>query len=180
MKSINQYIKESAEDGKNGHWEEFVDEETGELVTLWREDKPEEIVKAVKEATPEELQKLKEIRKAFDKIDDEWWAVKDELSNAKDDLKSLKSELRELQYGMEDEIGAATTDEERDKLGNKYGEELEEVQNKIRETIANIEKLTKKKEDVRNKLDDASNKLYDYENKLGYHAHSNGKLTKYA
>lgn len=180
MKSINQYIKESAEDGKNGHWEEFVDEETGELVTLWREDKPEEIVKAVKEATPEELQKLKEMRKAFDKIDDEWWAVKDELSNEKDDLKSLKSELRELQYGMEDEIGAATTDEERENLGNKYGEELEEVQNKIRETIANIEKLTKKKEDVRNKLDDASNKLYDYENKLGYHAHSNGKLTKYA
>ena len=178
MKSINQYIKESAEDYKNGHWEEFVDEETGELVTLWREDKPEEIVKAVKEATPEELQKLKEMRKAFDKIDDEWWAVKDELSNTKDNLKSLKSELRELQYGMEDEIGGATTDEERDKLGNKYGEELEEVQNKIRETITNIEKLTKKKEDVRNKLDDASNKLYDYENKLGYHAHSNGKLTK--
>ena len=180
MKSINQYIKESVEDGKNGHWDEFVDEETGELVTLWREDKPEEIVKAVKEATPEELQKLKDLRKAFDKIDDEWWSVKDELSNEKDNLKSLKSELRELQYGMEDEIGAATNDEERDKLGNKYGEELEEVQNKIRETIANIEKLTKKKEDVRNKLDDASNKLYDYENKLGYHAHSNGKLTKYA
>lgn len=180
MKSINQYIKESAEDGKNGHWEQFVDEETGELVTLWREDKPEEIVKAVKEATPEELKKLKDLRKAFDKIDDEWWAVKDELSNAKNDLKSLKSELRELQYGMEDEIGGATTDEERDKLGNKYSEELEEVQNKIRETIANIEKLTKKKEDVHNKLDDASNKLYEYENKLGYHAHSNGKLTKYA
>ena len=180
MKSINQYIKEYVEDGKNGHWEEFVDEETGELVTLWREDKPEEIVKAVKEATPEELQKLKEMRKAFDKIDDEWWAVKDELSNAKDNLKSLKSELRELQYGMEDEIGGATTDEERDKLGNKYGEELDILQNKIEKKLKQIEKLTKKKEALRDKVDKASNKLYEYENKLGYHAHSNGKLTKYA
>ena len=141
MKTLANYIKESidkSQNSKNGHFEEFVDEETGELVTLWIEDKPEEIVKAVKEATPEELQKLKEMRKAFDKIDSEWWAVKDELDGAKDELKSLKSELRELQYGMEDEIGQATSDEERDKLGNQYGEELENVQNKIRNTITNM------------------------------------------
>ena len=56
MKTLSQYIKESidkSQNSKNGHFEEFVDEETGELVTLWIEDKPEEIVKAVKEATPE-------------------------------------------------------------------------------------------------------------------------------
>ena len=172
MKTLSQYIKESidkSQNSKNGHFEEFVDEETGELVTLWIEDKPEEIVKAVKETTPEELQKLKEIRKAFDKIDNEWWAVKDELDGANDELKSLKSELRELQYGMEDEIGQATSDEERDKLGNQYGEELEDVQNKIRKTITNIEELTKKKEAIQNKLDDASNKLYEYEQQIGYH-----------
>lgn len=172
MKTLSNYIKESmdkSQNSKNGHFEEFVDEETGELVTLWIEDKPEEIVKAVKETTPEELQKLKEIRKAFDKIDNEWWAVKDELDGANDELKSLKSELRELQYGMEDEIGQATSDEERDKLGNQYGEELEDVQNKIRKTITNIEELTKKKEAIQNKLDDASNKLYEYEQQIGFH-----------
>ena len=109
------------------------------------------------------------MRKAFDKIDNEWWAVKDELDGAKDKLKSLKSELRELQYGMEDEIGQATSDEERDKLGNQYGEELENVQNKIRNTIANIEELTKKKEAIQNKLDDASNEIYEYEQQIGYH-----------
>lgn len=172
MKTLSNYIKESidkSQNYKNGHFKEFVDEETGELVTLWIEDKPEEIVKAVKETTPEELQKLKEMRKAFDKIDNEWWAVKDELDGANDELKSLKSELRELQYGMEDEIGQATSDEERDKLGNQYGEELEDVQNKIRKTITNIEELTKKKEAIQNKLDDASNKLYEYEQQIGYH-----------
>lgn len=172
MKTLSNYIKESmdkSQNSKNGHFEEFVDEETGELVTLWIEDKPEEIVKAVKETTPEELQKLKEIRKAFDKIDNEWWAIKDELDGANDELKSLKSELRELQYGMEDEIGQAISDEERDKLGNQYGEKLEDVQNKIRKTITNIEELTKKKEAIQNKLDDASNKLYEYEQQIGYH-----------
>ena len=169
MKTLSNYMKESIDDSKNGHWEEFADEDTGELVTLWIEDKPEEIVKAVKEATPEELQKLKDLRKAYDKLDDEWWTIKYELSDAKDELKSLKSELRELQYGMEDEIGQATSDEERDKLGNQYGEELENVQNKIRNTITNIEELTKKKEAIQNKLDDASNKLYEYEQQIGYH-----------
>ena len=170
MKALSNYIKESIDNSKNGHFEEFVDEETGELVTMWIEDKPEEIVKAVKEATPEELQKLKDLRKAVDKLDDEWWTIKYELSDTKDELKSLKNELRELQYGMEDEIGQATSDEERDKLGNKYGEELDVVQNKIRKTIAKIEKLTKKKETIQNKLDDASNKLYEYEQQIGYHS----------
>lgn len=169
MKALSNYIKESIDDSKNGHWEEFADEDTGELVTMWIEDKPEEIVKAVKEATPEELQKLKEMRKAFDKLDDEWWTIKYELSDTKDELKSLKNELRELQYGMEDEIGQATSDEERDRLGNRYGGELDDVQNKIRKTIAKIEKLTKKKETIQNKLDDASNKLYEYEQQIGYH-----------
>ena len=71
---------------------------------------------------------------------------------------------------MEDEIGQATSDEERDRFGNQYGEELDDVQNKIRKTIANIEKLTKKKETIQNKLDDASNKLYEYEQQIGYHS----------
>ena len=142
MKTLSNYIKESidkSQNSKNGHFEEFVDEETGELVTLWIEDKPEEIVKAVKETTPEELQKLKEIRKAFDKIDNEWWAIKDELDGANDELKSLKSELRELQYGMEDEIGQATSDEERDKLGNQYGEEIEDVKKRVRSNLGYVD-----------------------------------------
>ena len=128
------------------------------------------IVCAVKEATPEELQKLKDLRKAVDKLDDEWWTNKYELSDTKDELKSLKDELRELQYGMEDEIGQATSDEERDRLGNQYGEELEDVQNKIRKTIAKIEKLTKKNETIQHKLFVASDKLYEYEQKIGYHS----------
>ena len=169
MKTLLTYIKES-DNSKNGHYEEFVDEETGELVTMWIEDKPEEIVKAVKEATPEELQKLKDLRKAVDKLDDEWWTNKYELSDTKDELKSLKDELRELQYGMEDEIGQATSDEERDKLGNQYGEELDSVQNKIRKTIVKIEKLKKKNETIQHKLFVASDKLYKYEHKIGYHS----------
>ena len=71
---------------------------------------------------------------------------------------------------MEDEIGQATSDEERDRLGNQYGEELDNVQNKIRKTIVKIEKLTKKNKSIRNKLDDASDKLYEYEQKIGYHS----------
>ena len=169
MKTLSNYIKESIDKSQNGHFEEFVDEETGELTTMWVNQEPEEIVKAVKEATPEELQKLKELRKAFDEIDDELWSVRDELSDAKDELRSLKNELRELQYGMEDEIGRATTDEERDELGNQYGEELEEVQNKIREVIADIEKLTKQKDDLEEKALIASNKLFDYEQQIGYY-----------
>lgn len=169
MKTLSNYIKESVGNSQNGHFEEFVDEETGEIKTMWVDQEPEEIAKAVKEATPQELQKLKELRKAYDKLDDQLWSVRDELSDAKDELRSLKDELRELQYGMEDEIGRATTDEERDELGNEYGEQIEEVQNKIKEAIENIEKLAKQKEALEDKVLDASNKLFEYEEQLGYY-----------
>ena len=45
MKNFKDYlIKESEKDGKNGHYEDFVDEDTGEIVTLWVDDPtPEEL-----------------------------------------------------------------------------------------------------------------------------------------
>ena len=168
MKSLSKYLKESYKDEKHGHYEDFVDEDTGEIVTLWVDDKPEQIIKAVKEATPEELQKLKELRKQEDEIDAKWWSIRDEIDNQKDELKSLKAELRELQYGMEDEIGQAKTDEERDNLGNEYGEKIENTQENIRKIINNIKSLNKKLDDVDNKLRSASTKVLDYEEKIGY------------
>ena len=168
MKPLSKYLKESYKDEKQGHYEDFVDEDTGEIVTLWVDDKPEQIIKAVKEATPEELQKLKELRKQEDEIDAKWWSIRDEIDNQKDELKSLKAELRELQYGMEDEIGQAKTDKERDNLGNEYGEKIENTQENIRKIINNIKSLNKKLDDVDDQLRSASAKVLDYEEKIGY------------
>lgn len=168
MKPLSKYLKESYKDKKQGHYEDFVDEDTGEIVTLWVDDKPEQIIKAVKEATPEELQKLKELRKQEDEIDAKWWSIRDDIDNQKDELKSLKAELRELQYGMEDEIGQAKTDEERDNLGNEYGEKIENTQENIRKIINNIKSLNKKLNDVDDQLRSASAKVLDYEEKIGY------------
>lgn len=168
MKALSKYLKENYKDEKQGHYEDFVDEDTGEIVTLWVDDKPEQIIKAVKEATPEELQKLKELRKQEDEIDAKWWSIRDEIDNQKDELKSLKAELRELQYGMEDEIGQAKTDEERDNLGNEYGEKIENTQENIKKIINSIKSLNKKLDDVDDQLRSASAKVLDYEEKIGY------------
>lgn len=168
MKSLSKYLKENYKDGKYGHYEDYVDEDTGELVTIWVNDKPEQIIKAVKEATPEELQKLKELRKQQDEIDNKWWSIRNEIDNQKDELKSLKTELRELQYGMEDEIGQAKTDEERDNLGNAYGEKIDNVQKNILKIINNINSLNKKLDDLDNQLYVASTNVSDYEKKIGY------------
>ena len=114
------------------------------------------------------MQKLKELRKQEDEIDAKWWSIRDEIDNQKDELKSLKTELRELQYGMEDEIGQAKTDEERDNLGNEYGEKIENTQENILKIINNIKSLNKKLDDVNDQLRSASAKVLDYEEKIGY------------
>ena len=66
MKSIKDYILESEADGKGGHYEDFVDPDTGEICTLWIDDieaakekeKQEEIARLARE---EEDRKYNEI-----------------------------------------------------------------------------------------------------------------------
>ena len=70
VKDLYKYIKESSEDGKNGHWKDFVDEDTGEIVTMWVNDPtPEDIAAKEKEreentrSYDEKQQKEHEMRK---------------------------------------------------------------------------------------------------------------------
>ena len=43
MKSIIEYINESEKGGKNGKYVEYVDEDTGEIIKVWKDDPdPEE------------------------------------------------------------------------------------------------------------------------------------------
>ena len=164
MKSLNTYILESAEDGKNGHWEEFVDEDTGEIIKIWKDDPDPEkvkqetekfmaIVKTWSEKEEQILAKLRPINKELDKLYNE----KDE---AEDGLRNAKRELRDLRIDMEEEIGQVIGDDaEMDRLGNEYGEKMNELEEEI-------SKWSKKLKELEPKIDPVETKYWKLKDQL--------------
>ena len=164
MKSINTYIKESQEDGKGGHWEDFVDEETGELVTMWVKDKNPELENLKWEIymkSHEELGKLydkckeadKENLKKREKLEDELWGYEQ-------DLKDTNRQYRQLQIDQEDELGqlySSGKEKEAEEKAQEYGEQF----NKLAEEIESLKNKIKKLQPQIAKLEDESEKIWE-------------------
>ena len=164
------FIKESSDvvDGKHGHWEEFVDEETGELVKLFRPDKPKNLEKSAG-TIKNPLVNWEEVKKVSKELLDEEDAQQDlldELKNLQDDLKDIDVRRKEMLMDMEEEIGALDVDNDdaRDEIGNKYGVWLDElddeaqgiknqlsyVKSELSKIEDNIEKLITKRDNLLN------------------------------
>lgn len=151
MKDLYKYLKESAEDGKNGHYEDFVDEDTGEIVTLWVADPdPEEeaqkaeLAKSEHDKYVKRLEAEKKLRKTLDPLEDE-------LLRLNQDLKDRTREYRDLQIDQEEEVGGLYVkgDEAKaEELAQEYGEkfnkvadEIDKLKKQIRELNPKVEKL---------------------------------------
>lgn len=154
MKDLHEYVIESAEDGIGGHYEDFVDEDTGEIVTLWVADPdPEEEAKKAELAKDEHdkyvkrLDAEKKLRKTLDPLEDELWGLNQ-------DLKDKTREYRDLQIDQEEEVGALYVkgDEAKaEELAQEYGEkfnkladEIDALKKKIIELNPKVEKLQRK------------------------------------
>lgn len=151
MKNLYKYLKESTKDGKNGHYEDFVDEETGEIVTLWVADPdPEEeaqkaeLAKSEHDKYVKRLEAEKKLRKTLDPLEDELWGLNQ-------DLKDRTREYRDLQIDQEEEVGALYVkgDEAKaEELAQTYGEkfnkladEIDAIKKKIKQLNPKVEKL---------------------------------------
>lgn len=148
--------------------EEFVDEDTGELINVERINKQLKVSDEEYNKIYEPLNKLgqeynklhKERKEAFsDRL-----VARGEVDNAKQQLNDLKRELRQLNIDMEEEIGPAP-DKEKDKLANKYGGFLEAKEKEIEETKENIKKLEKEAEIEEEKYDEIDDKVWEIEEK---------------
>jgi len=151
MKHIKQYIKESVKNGKGGHYEDFVDEETGDIVTLWVADpdpedeaKKAELAKAEHDKYVKRLEAEKKLRKVLDPLEDKLWGLNQ-------DLKDKTREYRDLQIDQEEEVGSLYVkgDETKaEELAQEYGEkfnkiadEIEHIKNQIKELNPKVEEL---------------------------------------
>ena len=162
MKNLNNYIKESSEDGKNGHWEDFVDEDTGEIVTMWVNDPDPELEKLKWEAYEKEEAKASKLREKIREQEKDLVKqqenLEDELWDYEQQLKDANRQYRQLQIDQEDELGqlySSGKEAEGEEKAQEYGEQFNKLADEIESLKANIKKLQPqiaKIEAQRNKL----------------------------
>lgn len=156
MKSLTNYIVENEADGKNGHYEKFYDEDTGETIVYWKNDPtPEEIKNQLKKDDyTDNFSKEQQERKRLnlDELEDKVWDLQSQL-------RDLHKNFISIQYDQEDEIGNAESDEDKDNIAQKYGEKLnqiskkqQDIKKKLSVAQTNLNKAEKEFADFRDKL----------------------------
>jgi hypothetical protein len=165
MKQITDYIKESENDGKNGHYEDFADEDTGEIITLWVDDPtPEELEareKEREESARKYYEKCEKERAAYKelKID----SLEDEVWNYQQELKDLHDQYRQLEIDQEEEVGGLYADgkeAEAEKLAQKYGKDFNKLASKQLLTQRKLAASKTKLSVARKKMDKIRNELW--------------------
>ena len=166
MSSIDDYISESEADGKNGHYDEFVDEDTGEIVKIWVNDPDPEELEAQARLRKAEWKKWKENKKKereiIDKsgIDD----LLDEILNIQQQLKDLHDEFRQISIDQEEEVGglyAQGKEKEAEELAQEYGERFNKNQAEQEKLHKELAKAKKKHMKLHDKVAKELEKLWD-------------------
>ena len=163
MKSLSNYIIEKVGDLNTGFWEPFEDEETGEVINIWRHYPTPEMVKIQKEIDDEEIKIYDQIKAKREKLDDsyrQYWDkefdINDEIHALEDDIRMLKRRRRDLLSDMEQEVGALMhdgNDAEAEDKGNEYGAELDDIDKEIDELLEKISPLEDQLEEIQKKED---------------------------
>lgn len=164
-KQVKKYnLNESEEDGKGGHYEEFVDEETGEIVTMWVKDPDPELEKLKWEAYEKEQDKQRQLRKKIKEQEKDLVkkqeTLEDELWGYEQDLKDANRQYRQLQIDQEDEVGSLYADgkeKKAEKLAQEYGEKF----NKLADEIESLKNKMKKIQPQIAKLEEERDKLWE-------------------
>lgn len=110
--------------------EEFVDEDTGDIIKMKRQGITDEGRKALegvlKEVKAKHIDAIQTQNEVTNTLYDKWTTLELKLSELKTSVKDLSDDKIEFEVDMEEEYGKAPI-EEHDSIGNKYGEVFNEI-----------------------------------------------------
>lgn len=168
------YVSEGSVNWK----EDFVDEDTGEVISINRSGKLllESQINKIKLGIIEKRDQMSKVTEDLhplyqqrDKISDEQFLLREEIGG----LKDLVKERKQLDSDQEQDIPNARkiSPEEEDRVAQEYGEKMNKLDNQIddykKENIKRKERLDKLESDY-NKLDDKITSLHNSHEKLNH------------
>lgn len=131
-------------DSEAEEWEEFLDEDTGEVVKVLRQKQTE--LKPSPKQGPATLKQLEELELHIQDLSKQLDELDDKIFYLKQDRSSLRERRKQLLIDMEEEAGQVTTDEDRDKLGSRYGEAIDSLDKELERVNVEIVTLEKRHE----------------------------------
>lgn len=172
MKSLSDYINEYiAESAPTGHWEDFCDEDTGEIVSVWRWEDTDEFFATLKEYDD----KLNAVWNQIDSLNDaadEYYAEIDdkrrELKEVDNEIRDLRKKRKQLFIDMEEEIGQIdiSNDKERDEKAQEYGEDINDIDDELTELNKQHVALVNQIKELEDKISKVYNANMETEKKL--------------
>lgn len=150
QKTVNGWVpvkQGSKQEEEPIEYEEFVDEDTGEIVKLPKR-KQEEVVEE-EASSKEEVEKYMETRKREKELLEAMQPFEDEIWNCQEDLRSVKIRMREAERDQEEEIGRLYAEEEymeAERKAQEYGALFEELEEAVQNLYKRIEEANKKLE----------------------------------
>ena len=137
MKSFIKYLNETMEDGKHGWWENFEDEDTGEVIPIWRVEDTPEVKKLVKKYKEQEEKEYKAIKDRWEEWRQKNLDICDEEIAAENEVEELQEKQRIMYSDMEDEVSHAK-EEDQDTVANKWGGDLGDVDEELSRAIERL------------------------------------------
>ena len=152
MKSLIKYLTETEQDGKHGWWDNFEDEDTGEVIKIWRKEDTPEIKALIKKYTESEEKEYKDIKKRWDKWREEGFDINREELDAENEVIDLQEKQRIMYSDMEDEVAQAK-EEDKDTVANKWGGELGDIDEELSKAIERLAAARKASQEHQDKED---------------------------
>ena len=167
MKTLTQYLTEGHQKYK-GYWDEFEDEDTGEVIKIYRSARQQKKWAKMRELEEKDreqrLEKVKPLEEKKKKLSDEWWKLFNDQKALEEELSTLSNRQRELYSDMEQEVGSLMhkgDDAAAEDKANEYGGEMNDVEEKIDELSEKIDELEEKMQKIDDELMDLQSKIDD-------------------
>lgn len=152
----NKYEKVLEGDESNGHWVEYVDDDTGEIIKYWEEDKPHDYTIDADNDDAEYWEEYERRREKAASLKDDYLTVLDEINTIRQELDDISFNIKQLYIDQEEEIGQLFSQgkhEEGEELAQKYGEDLDKLLNQKKILNKKLTVLNKKINDIEEKID---------------------------
>lgn len=156
--------KKEIGDPKRGHWEEFVDEDTGETMKIWRKNPTREEKKFLSEQKKKQKEESKKYQIALKKekeIQKKYFPLSEKLFDLQNALKDKNKEYKQLERNQEEEVGylySQGKEKEAESLAQEYGKSFDSISKEIKELKDKIKILEPKVDKLHKEL----NAIWDY------------------
>lgn len=152
----NNYGKVLENDESNGHWEEYCDEDTGEIIKMWVDDKPNDYTIDTDNDDDKYWEEYERRRKKAEPFKDEYLTLYSEQNDIKNEINDIALQIKQLYIDQEEEIGYLFSNnrhEEGEKLAQEYGEKLDKLIENKKQLNKKVLELDKKITEIEQKIE---------------------------